>query len=125
MGWRIWLNPPYTTALVSAFTSRLVEHYQAGAVPEAVVILNNATDTLWFHSFAAASSAICLIEGRVAFWRADNREHSTAIQGQLVVYFGEGVDEFRLVFSEFGLVFQQARSVGYGTTIHAVAIEAQ
>lgn len=42
---RIFLNPPYAASLVSQFTRKLVEHHKQGAVPEAVLLVNNATDT--------------------------------------------------------------------------------
>ena len=46
---RVFLNPPYGRKLVDQFSDRLVQGYQEGTVTEAIVLVNNATETTWFR----------------------------------------------------------------------------
>lgn len=102
---RVWLNPPYTNALMTAFAARLIEHYARGDVTDAIVLTNNATDTGWFHDLASRATAICFPRGRAHYWRADTQETSSALQGQSIFYFGARLDQFMVVFGAWGLIF--------------------
>ena len=103
---KIWMNPPYTNALMTAFIDRLLHFYyeRNRQVSEAVVLTNNATDTGWFHTAAAGCQGLCLPRGRAHYWRGDTRELSSALQGQAVLYFGPNTDRFAEVFGEMGLI---------------------
>lgn len=65
---RIWLNPPYSADMVGRFVSKLVSHVQAGDVPAALLLVNNATETEWFQGAAECASAVCFPDGRIRFW---------------------------------------------------------
>jgi phage N-6-adenine-methyltransferase len=97
---RVWMNPPYARPLVDRFCERLAESHAAGDVPQACALVNNATETAWFHSLAFTASAMCFPRGRVKFWHP--RKESVPLQGQAVIYMGERVAEFRREFSQFG-----------------------
>jgi len=101
---RIWMNPPYSTPLIGRFCAKLVDEYQAGAVTEAITLTNNATDTAWFHGLAPVASAVCFTKGRVKFWHPDRE--ATPLQGQALLYLGDGVDEFQRAFRPFGAVWR-------------------
>jgi DNA N-6-adenine-methyltransferase (Dam) len=47
---RVWMNPPYAPSLVKRFTAKLVCHVLAREIEAAVVLVNNATETLWFRA---------------------------------------------------------------------------
>lgn len=100
---RVWMNPPYSSDLIAKFTSKLTQHYLRDEVQEALVLVNNATDTVWFQDMAQHSNAICLLRGRVRFWGIDGQT-GAPLQGQVVLYFGANNDAFRAQFEAFGLV---------------------
>ena len=102
----VWLNPPFTKPLIEPFLAKLVEAHLSGAVPAAVVLVNNATDTRWFHLVGEVADGICFPQGRIAFWHPD-KGHGPPLQGQAVLYLGPTPRDFRLAFSEFGLVWQK------------------
>ena len=106
---RVWLNPPYRQPLISEFCQRLAEHVRSGDVPEAVVLVNNATETRWFTRLQAVASAICFPTGRVRFWHPQ-KAASAPLQGQAVFYVGDNVSGFRRVFSDIGSIAECSSS---------------
>jgi hypothetical protein len=102
-GWagRVWLNPPYAADLVGKFVDKLCEHFLAGDVPAALLLVNNATETTWFQRAAKLASAIVFPKGRVKFLD-ENGEPGAPLQGQVVLYFGADTDGFLSAFGEFG-----------------------
>jgi ParB family chromosome partitioning protein len=102
---RVWLNPPYRASLVQRFVDKLLCEYDAGRLTEAVVLVNNATDTAWFHSLLARFPA-CILRRRVPFWRP-GFSGGGARQGQVVFYLGPNVERFKASFSRFGLAVKE------------------
>lgn len=101
---RIWLNPPYSGKLVSAFTNHLICELEAKRVKQAIVLVNNATDTGWFAELAGHAAAICFKTGRIAFVNTEGEAISGAAQGQVFLYFGKRGSRFKNEFSEIGWV---------------------
>lgn len=102
--WRgnVWLNPPYSKESVGLFAAKLVE--ETANLSQAVVLVNNATDTHWFHEIASVSTAICLVRGRIKFYDKTGKPANTPVQGQVFVYIGGNSEKFCQVFSAFGIV---------------------
>jgi len=101
---RVWMNPPYARGLIERFVERLMESHLAGDVPEALILVNNATDTRWFHHLQSAPHRHTLaLSYRVKFLSPEGRDPN-AMQGQVVVYLGSRRDEFALAFSAHGVV---------------------
>jgi len=100
---KIWLNPPYSSDLVSQFINILVESYTNKDVDEAIVLVNNATETKWFQSLIEIATAVCFTFGRVKFWCPEGIQ-GAPLQGQAIVYVGDNPIAFRDEFKKHGWV---------------------
>lgn len=105
----VWLNPPYSKELIGRFAAKVVEESQR--FKQAVVLVNNATDTAWFHELASVSSAVCFLRGRVKFLDKSGKPANTPVQGQAVLYVGPNVEAFRSRFAAFGFAVVPVRQV--------------
>lgn len=102
----VWLNPPYEKGLVDKFISK---YCTEDDVTEGIVLVNNATDTEWFHKLASVSDAVCLKKGRIRYIAADGLQKNTPIQGQAFLYRGANADKFESIFSGFGAIARFAK----------------
>jgi phage N-6-adenine-methyltransferase len=100
---RVWMNPPYAQPNIQYFIKKLVHHFIKGDVPQAMVLVNNATETKWGQLLLQNASAICFPSGRIKFWHP--QKVSAPLQGQMVVYFGDNTEQFGQLFNELGAVF--------------------
>ncbi len=103
-GGNVWLNPPYSAALVKSFAEKVIE--QVPCFDQAVVLVNNATETGWFQLLLSGASAMCLPRGRISFLDKSGEPKNTPLQGQSFLYFGPKVQDFRDCFTEFGRCFE-------------------
>lgn len=93
----IWLNPPYSTALIPKFADKII----SSRFNQAIVLVNNATETAWFRKMVDKASAIVFTTGRIKFRKRDGT-HGTPLQGQAIMYFGTKPYMFLNVFRQFG-----------------------
>ncbi len=100
---KVWMNPPYSSDLVGRFAEKLCCHYEAGDVTEAIVLVNNATETGWFQRMAQTAACVCFPRTRVKFWKPDG-ETGAPLQGQAILYFGTKKTSFVSAFRSFGFV---------------------
>lgn len=100
---RVWMNPPYSSDLVGRFAEKMVDSFVDGTVTEAVVLVNNATETAWFQQLACEASAICLPARRVRFWKPSG-DTGAPLQGQAILYLGNNVDRFGEEFQHMGII---------------------
>jgi hypothetical protein len=98
---RLYLNPPYRQPDIDRFCEKFAQHARAGDI-EGIVLVNNATDTQWFARLAGVATAFCFPGFRCRYWQPD-RETSTALQGQVVVYAGPAPTAFVERFADLGL----------------------
>jgi phage N-6-adenine-methyltransferase len=98
---RVWMNPPYAGELISKFVHKLLQHVNDGSVTEAIVLVNNATETWWFTTLAHSAAAVVFPRGRIRFWEP-NGAISAPLQGQAVVYIGKSPELFLDTFKACG-----------------------
>lgn len=92
----IWLNPPYSDS--GKFVSKLCE----SDIDQAIVLVNNATETGWFEKLVANASAIVFHKGRLRFRSPEGSETSAPMQGQAFIYIGKNSKKFLKEFSKYG-----------------------
>lgn len=93
----IWLNPPYSSTLIQQFAEKLAD----SLFKQAIVLVNNATETAWFRTLIENADAVVFPTGRIKYRKRDG-EKGTPLQGQAFIYFGDAPGRFLKVFSEFG-----------------------
>lgn len=100
----VWMNPPYAQPLIQQFSEKVSVEFDAGNIEQAIVLVNNATETKWFQTMAAESTAVCFPKGRVKFLDPSGAP-GAPLQGQAILYFGEKIQAFTEQFSQFGKVW--------------------
>jgi phage N-6-adenine-methyltransferase len=98
---KVWMNPPYASGLIDRFATKIVFHYENKDITEAIILVNNATETGWFNEIINASSAAIFPKSRVRFWKPDG-ELGAPLQGQAIMYLGANKESFLREFSKFG-----------------------
>jgi hypothetical protein len=101
---RVFMNPPYSpNARCGRFIDKLVAHVRDESVSEAVVVLNNSTEVLWFKTLSTVATAICFPTGRLRFWKPG--QTGAMPVGQSIVYAGRRPKKFQRAFRRFGHVW--------------------
>ena len=100
----VWMNPPYSAKLVKPAVYRLSCEIEAGRVSNAIVLVNNATDTQWFQFMLRRCQAVCFTSGRISFENLDGKNISGNTRGQAFFYFGNNAPKFEREFSQYGTV---------------------
>lgn len=97
---RVWMNPPYAQPLISQFCEKLLHE----APKQAIVLVNNGTETKWGQGLLERCDAVCFPSGRIRFVDVDGNPGGAPLQGQMICYFGPKVESFRVRFADFGVV---------------------
>lgn len=95
----VWLNPPYGTESVGKFVDKLLE--ELPNIQQAIVLVNNATETEWFCKLVEFTKAICFPRGRIRYW-VPGEKTGSPLQGQALFYYGDNRDKFIEVFRKKG-----------------------
>lgn len=93
----IWLNPPYSSALIQQFAEKLAD----SLFRQAIVLVNNATETAWFRTLIENADAVVFPTGRIKYRKRDG-EKGTPLQGQAFIYIGDSPERFLDEFKEYG-----------------------
>ena len=81
---RVWLNPPYTRALVSKFIEKLAEHGNG------ISLLFNRCDNVMFQDIIfQKADAMMFLRQRVRFYRPDGTRGDSPGCGSVLVAFGK------------------------------------
>ncbi len=105
---RVWLNPPFEAAVITPFVAKLIADFQAGAVEQAVILTDAATDTRWFHDLANTARIVCFTKGRITF-TSPLTDSQAPQRGQAFTYLGNRPDTFAARFKAFGLIAEVAQ----------------
>jgi hypothetical protein len=97
----VWLNPPYSSDLIRLFINKLSESYANSDISQAIVLVNNATETAWFNELISLASAVVFPRGRVKFYTPDGKT-GAPLQGQAIVYIGDNDSFFLDKFCSLG-----------------------
>ena len=95
----VWMNPPYSSDLISKFVEKLKE--QRANYNQAIILVNNATETQWFYEIVKIASAVCFPKSRVKFYMPDGKT-GAPLQGQAVLYVGNNNEKFISAFGGIG-----------------------
>jgi len=101
---RVWMNPPYAQPLIRDFCSAATAKFEQGEISQAIVLVNNATETAWFQQLLTTSTAVCFLRGRVKFVDPQGNPNGAPLQGQAIVYLGDKRHAFAHVFGRQGCV---------------------
>lgn len=98
---RVWMNPPYAGELIGLFAEKLAASVETEEVTQAIVLVNNATETAWFARLIGVASAVVFTKGRVKFLDPEGNP-GAPLQGQAVIYCGDQAETFLAHFDKFG-----------------------
>ena len=83
----IYMNPPYSRGVCQKATARFIDEFNKKSFRAGVVLVNNMTDTVWFHDLWAHATRACFFKGRLSFMTADNKRESGNTRGQTLFLF--------------------------------------
>lgn len=95
----VWMNPPYSGDLIGRFIDKLCS--ERSNYEQAIVLVNNATETEWFNKIISIASVVCFVKSRVKFWMPDGKT-GAPLQGQAIVYIGNESYRFANAFESVG-----------------------
>jgi phage N-6-adenine-methyltransferase len=99
---KVFMNPPYSAGMMKQCCDKFVGAWDKEQFEAGIVLVNNATETKWFHKLLSKASAICFTDHRISFWNVDGKVVSNNTRGQAFFYFGDGADVFNEVFKTHG-----------------------
>lgn len=118
----VFLNPPYRRGLIERFVEKLLMHYQAGEVGEAILLVNANTSSKWFKPLWGYT--LCFVDKRIRFdgpavdesgalVEADDADPAASEHGaraaSVFVYMGPHPEKFARVFAKHGEIVTRWR----------------
>jgi phage N-6-adenine-methyltransferase len=100
----VYMNPPYSRKLIDKSVDLFLENLAMGSITQAIVLVNNATETQWFQKLLKPANALCLVNKRIAFESFDGKHSSGNTRGQIFLYYGENKRIFKKIFKEIGII---------------------
>lgn len=94
---KVWVNPPYSAALIKKFTNKFISEYENGNMIEGIMLTNSGTDTIWNKPLQKGLQAYT--NGRISFLQPDLTEKGKGSRGSLFTYLGPNPKKFIEVFT--------------------------
>jgi len=98
----VWMNPPYAQPLIFQFISKLIESRE---INQAIILVNNGTETQWGQLLLSNSSAVCFHQSRIRFIDKYGNLGQAPLQGQMICYIGSNIDNFVNEFKQYGTTY--------------------
>jgi ParB family chromosome partitioning protein len=99
----LFLNPPYSnsagTRTLEAFAEKFCNQWDRGMIGQAIVVVNNTTETYAFELFSQRSAARAEPRKRIQFMGVDGRSNGGNTRGQVFFYCGRRLKRFAAVFA--------------------------
>lgn len=103
----VWVNPPYAKGLIEPCINRLITEYKIGTYKTAIVLVNNSTETEWFHRLLGICAGGCMIHKRISFINGSGMKvHDQNTRGQIALYIGDDFATFVDTFNSNGMCFK-------------------
>ncbi|OPL11247.1 MAG: hypothetical protein AVO38_15970 [delta proteobacterium ML8_D] len=96
----VWLNPPYAQPLIRQFAEAVIEKREQ--YQQAIVLVNNATETVWLQGMMQISDVVCFVKGRIKFIDMKGDPSGSPLQGQVFLYIGNNISDFVSEFNQYG-----------------------
>lgn len=100
----VWMNPPYSQPLIFQFITKLVE---SNKINQAIVLVNNGTETQWGQLLLSNSNAVCFHQSRIRFIDKYGNLGQAPLQGQMICYIGTNITNFINEFSKYGTIYRK------------------
>ena len=100
----VFMNPPYGRNLIKPSVEIFIKKLHANAISQAIVLVNNATETKWFQLLLENASSVCFAKKRISFNSPDGKHVSGNTRGQVFFYFGKETTNFESSFKDVGIV---------------------
>jgi len=94
----LFLNPPYSSVLTNRFATKFLEEWQAGKIRQAIILINNSTETKAFGMFDQGSIRHAYPRSRIQFISTEGRSKNQNSRGQTFFYCGPRKKRFENVF---------------------------
>lgn len=108
---KVWLNPPYGKeegdSNQARWSRKLIEHYQAGDIPEAVLLINAVPGNSWFAPLW--DFPICFPKKRIRF--NSETEKAAPTHSNALIYLGQQTFRFWKLFSQFGPIASRTKGL--------------
>ena len=100
--WRgnVLLNPPNANDLMVPFIDKLL----SSEINQAMVLVNNATETEWGNKLLEAASIVCFLQTKGKDFNQEGSSGGAPLQGQMLVGIGVDVGRFTEKFGDMGAI---------------------
>lgn len=96
----LFLNPPYSPILTKQFAAKFHNEWEGGKIRQAIVLINNSTETRAFDLFSRCATVQAYPRKRIQFISVEGRCKSQNSRAQTFFYCGPRWKRFRNLFAE-------------------------
>jgi phage N-6-adenine-methyltransferase len=109
----VFMNPPYSRGLCAEAVEKFLHEFKVKHFSAGIVLVNNMTDTRWFHDLAVIAIRRCDFKGRIGFVTADNKRISGNTRGQTFFLFSRNlyaIGKFDKIMPHEGIVYERPKT---------------